>query len=359
MSLRRLTVLVKKELRLMFREPSFLLIGIVLPSVLLAVFGFALSMDIKNIRLAIVRPRTNAAATELASRFQSSDFFSVSFADTSAEGSERLRRHEADACLFLPQHGGVPSIAVNATSPAIAKAYENAIASVVNGAGVHSPRAESALRLSSRVWYNEANASKWHLVPGVIVLVLALIGCMLTSLQMAKEYEQGTLESLYATPATPTEIILAKVVNNFLLGIVSLALCLLAARFVFGVPLRGSLALTVVGAAAFLLSQMALGLVISSATKSQFLSAEIAMIVSFMPVFLLSGFLYEIENMPHFLQAITCILPARWFVEFLQTVLLVGNVQAVLARDLSALAAFTLLFLAASRLLNPKKGAFR
>ena len=351
MNLRRIAVLVKKEMRLMFREPSFFLIGVVLPAVLLAVFGFALSMDIKNVRLAVVQPRTSAAATELVSRFKASDCFSVRIVTSPKEGEDLMRRREADACLFLPQHGGAPSVAVNATSPAIAKAYENATVAVMNGRGSSSP--------GVRVWYNDANDSKWHLVPGVVVLVLALIGCMLTSLQMAKEYEHGTLESLYATPATPLEVILAKIVNNFFLGCVALAICLAAARFVFGVPLRGSVALTVFGASLFLLSQMALGLVISSATKSQFLSAEIAMIVSFMPVFLLSGFLYEIENMPRALQIVTLFLPARWFVEFLQTILLVGDVRTVLLRDLAALAAFTLFFLAVARFLNPKKGTLK
>lgn len=162
---------------------------------------------------------------------------------------------------------------------------------------------------------------------------------------MAKEYEHGTIESLFATPVTAGEILVSKLVSNYLLGMVGLAISLVFSRYLFHVPMLGSLGWVVAGASLFILSQMGLGLVISSLTKSQFLSAQISMIVSFLPVFLLSGFLYEIPNMPKPLQALTALLPARYFVEFLQTAFLVGDVPTVYVCDLLPLVGFTAVFL--------------
>jgi len=153
---------------------------------------------------------------------------------------------------------------------------------------------------------------------------------------------------------TPIEILLAKMVNNYVLGMIGLGISLVFSRFVFGVPMYGSIFWIFIGSSLFLLSQMALGLVISSATKSQFISAQISTLLSFLPVFYLSGFIYEIPNMPEWMQYITYILPARYFVEFLLTSFLVGDVWTIYVQDFLPMLAFTVVFLLWSRKLNPK-----
>lgn len=365
MNLPRIFALVVKEGRQMVREPSNVVIGIVLPVMLLLVFGYGLSLDVRNIRVVVVEPQRTAETAETLARFRGSDHFAVEVVPSVAVASERLAAREADAAVVLRQGAGRKALAhetkalvlVNATCAAIARAYQNAIGQALR----LSVRGDAEFRtvrppqVRARMWFNNANRSAWFLIPGVIVLVMAIIGCMLTSMQMAKEYEHGTIESLFATPVTAGEILVSKLVSNYLLGMVGLAISLVFSRYLFHVPMLGSLGWVVAGASLFILSQMGLGLVISSLTKSQFLSAQISMIVSFLPVFLLSGFLYEIPNMPKPLQTLTALLPARYFVEFLQTAFLVGDVPTVYVRDLLPLVGFTAVFLVIAKFLNPKR----
>jgi len=368
-SWRRLLGLMQKERREMLREPSNILIGIVLPILLLVIFGFGLSLDVKNIRVCVVVPQSNAKATELVGAFRLSEYFVTSTCLDERTAAERLANREIDAAVVLPQHPGTlghngklrVQLLLNATNASIVRAYESAINEVLNSVDSLYTVPEDAVvrkppvRTRSRMWFNDSNDSSWFLVPGVIVIIMALIGCMLTAMQVAREYEHGTMESLFATPVSPTEILLAKMANNFCLGMVGLVISLLFSRWVFGVPMHGSLAWILLGSSLFLLTQMGLGLVISSATKSQFISAQVAMLLSFLPVFYLSGFIYEIPNMPMWMQYVTYLLPARYFVEFLLTSFLVGDVGYIYLRDLLPLVGFTVVFLLISRRLNPKE----
>ncbi len=362
----RLRALVAKERKQMLRDFSNIGVGIVMPLLLLTIFGYGMSLDVKNIRLAIVQPAVTELSSDVIARFANSGYFTTTAVRDTAAGVESVRRHESDAVLILPHdldrrvRAGDASafIGLNASNAAIARMYEGVVRSVLASAiAAHAPPGEPGVVPKVRVRYNEANESAYFLIPGVIVIIMALIGCLLTALQMAKEYEHGNMESLFVTPMTSGEILLAKMANNYLLGMVGLALTLLCARYLFDVPLRGSLALLLIGSSLFLILQMALGLLISSVTKSQFIASQIAMVVSFMPVFLLSGFLYEIPNMPPFLQAVSYALPARYFVDFLQSIFLVGTVPGNVVRNFLAMGAFTVLYLALAKLKNPKRVA--
>lgn len=364
MNYKRLVTLVGKERRQMLRDSSNIAIGIVLPVLMLLIFGYGMSMDVRNINLAIVRPENSETASNIIARFQNSKYFTVNVVTSSAEGVELVRDHKADGCLFLPQNlqrdlqsGDVSiQIGMNAANASIARMYENYIRQVVVSALADGKNGNSfqGATVKNRMWFNKANESAYFMIPGVIVIIMALIGCMLTSLQMAKEYEHGNMESMFVTPMTSGEILLAKMVNNYILGMIGLGISLLFARYLFHVPMRGSLLILLLGSSVFLLLQMAMGLLISSLTKSQFLASQIAMIVSFMPVFLLSGFLYEIPNMPQFLQYFTFLVPARYFVNFLQTIFLVGNVPVNIVYNLSVMSLFTLMLLLLAKLKNPK-----
>jgi ABC-2 type transport system permease protein len=192
--------------------------------------------------------------------------------------------------------------------------------------------------LQTRVWFNEANNSSYFLVPGLIVLVMTLIGGLLTSMVMAREWERGTLEALLVTPVRGDEILLGKTLPYFLLGMIGLAVCVLAAEFLFHVPLRGSLWILLGASMLYVLVALGIGLLISSWVKNQLVASQLTMLVTFMPAFMLSGFLFDLRSVPLIVRLITYVLPARYYVALLQSVFLAGNVWAVILPNTLVLA---------------------
>jgi ABC-2 type transport system permease protein len=207
----------------------------------------------------------------------------------------------------------------------------------------------------SRLWFNGANDSHYFLVPGLIVLVMTLIGASLTTMVVAREWERGTLEALFVTPMRTDEFLLGKTLPYFLLGMIGLTLCFLAARFLFGVPFRGSIWLFGGISTLYLLIALGIGLFISSAVKSQFVASQLTMVVTFLPAMMLSGFIFDLRSMPVAVRAITYVLPARYFVALLQTVFLAGNVWSVILPDSATLAGMVIVLLVLSRRVTRKK----
>jgi ABC-2 type transport system permease protein len=206
-----------------------------------------------------------------------------------------------------------------------------------------------------RLWFNEANESRYFLVPGLIVLIMTLIGALLTALVMAREWERGTLEALFVTPVRVGEILLGKTIPYFLLGLIGLALCIVTARYLFHVPLRGSLVVLIGASMLYLLVALGLGLLISSAAKNQFFASQITILATFLPAVMMSGFLFDLRSMPAAVRVISYIIPARYFVALLQTVFLAGNVWTVIALNGLILAAMATLLLMAARLETRKQ----
>jgi ABC-2 type transport system permease protein len=217
--------------------------------------------------------------------------------------------------------------------------------------GAQGPQPTGSVTIDGRIWFNEANNSTYFLVPGLIVLVMALIGALLTALVMAREWERGTLEALFVTPVRSTEILLGKIVPYFCVGLIGLTLCLFAAKFVFFVPLRGSVIVLVLASMLYLLVALGIGLLISSAVKNQFIASQMALVISFLPALLLSGFLFDLHSVPTVVRFISSILPATYYVELLQTIFLAGNVWSLILKDCAVLAldATILLLLARSK----------
>jgi ABC-2 type transport system permease protein len=199
------------------------------------------------------------------------------------------------------------------------------------------------------MWFNEASSSTWYLVPGLVALVLTLIGAFLTSLLIAREWERGTLESLFVTPVRPLELVLAKLAPYLVIGIIDLVMCLFAARFLFEVPIRGSLGAIVLVSLLYLIVSLSLGLFISGVTRNQFQASQLALLASFMPAMMLSGFIFDLRNMPVAVQVVSQILPATHFMGLIKTLFLAGDNWPMVVREGSILALYGIVLIAASR----------
>ena len=353
-SLKRIGALIVKELHQVVRDPGNVGIAVILPAVLLLLFGYGMSMDIKNVRIAYLAVPASSQSTDLETRLTLSRYFQTTRVFSTREAEEKLRTHEADAFIALQSnapdtlHNGTTKvqIVVNGVNANQATLIRNYLQAVV-GSWASSLGGRTAPVL-------DANDSHYYLVPGVIVTIMTMIGALLTSLVMAREYERGTLESLFVTPVGSGEILTAKAATNFLLGMVSLAISMIFAAFVFGIPIRGSLTLLLAVSALFLIVALGLGLVISTAAKNQFLACQFAIMGTFMPALMLSGFLYDILNMPPAVRAITCIIPARYYVTLLQTLFLAVDIPSVIIPCCITLGVFAVALMGIARLKAPK-----
>lgn len=350
---RRIAALVRKEGVQVLRDPSSIAIGIVLPAILILLFGYGLSLDVLNVPVAVVLEDPSPQATEVAAGFELSPYFNAIPLTSMAQARELMLQRKVDAIIrFRPDFSRqlnagnaqvqVLTHAIDAEHARIVESYaQGAIGLWAGRQGAQGRVVASAgpVNIQNRLWFNEAFDSRYFLVPGLVVLVMTLIGAMLTALVVAREWERGTLEALFVTPVRPDEILLGKTLPYFLLGMIGLALCLLSARFLFHVPFRGSLGVLAGVSVLYLLVTLGIGLLISSSLKNQFVAIMVTMLVTFLPAMMLSGFLFDLRSMPAAVRAVTYVLPARYFVALLQTVFLAGNVWGVILPNAAVLAA--------------------
>jgi len=359
---RRVWALVRKEAHQMVRDPSSIAIGVVLPVLLILLFGYGLSLDVRHVPVAVVLEDPSPAARELAARFQLSPYFDVQLLTAmplaqelmlarKVDGIVRIRpdftRHlsRGDAEVQLLVHG------TDANHARIIQTYaQGAVGQwAARRAAEGHEVATGPVLLRERLWFNEAYESRYFLVPGLIVLIMTLIGALLTALVMAREWERGTLEALFVTPVQADEILLGKTIPYFAMGMVGLALCILASQFLFDVPLRGSVWVLAGVSMLYLLVALGIGLLISSAVKSQFVASQVTLLVTFMPAFMLSGFLFDLRSMPAPVRLITYALPARYYVALLQTIFLAGDVWSVVLPNATVLAGMAAVLLLLTR----------
>ncbi|HUF41039.1 MAG TPA: ABC transporter permease [Verrucomicrobiae bacterium] len=349
---RRIWSLVKKETRQIARDPSSIAIGIVLPVVLILLFGYGMSLDVTQVPVAVVLEDPSPAASELASSFTLSRYFDAQLTVSMRRAEELMRARKVDGIVRLrpdfsrrlASGGAEVQIVVHGVDANRARIIQNyAQGAVAVWAARRGAEGRELLtgpvRVQSRLWFNEANESRHFLVPGLVVLVMTLIGALLTSLVMAREWERGTIEALFVTPVRPEEILLGKTIPYFVLGMIGLGLCLFAAKFLFYVPFRGSLAVLIGVSVLYLLVALALGLLISSAVKNQFVASQITLLVTFLPAVMLSGFLFDLRSLPAAVQLLTYLLPARYYVALLQTIFLAGDIWSVILPNAAVLAA--------------------
>jgi ABC-2 type transport system permease protein len=365
---RRVASLVRKEGRQMIRDPSSIAIGIVLPVILILLFGYGLSLDVTNVPVAVVLEAPSPEAAELAASFQLSPYFDAQLLTSMPEAQRLLLAQRVDGIVRIrPDFArnlalgeAAVEVLVHGTDANRARIIQTYAQGAV-GQWAARQAAEGRLvatgpvALQERLWFNDANDSRYFLVPGLVVLIMTLIGAFLTTMVMAREWERGTLEALFVTPVRPEEILLGKTIPYFALGMIGLALCIVAARLLFHVPLRGSL--WVLGGASmlYLLVALGIGLLISSLTKSQFVASQLTVLITFLPAVMLSGFLFDVRSMPAAVRLITYALPARYFVTLLQTVFLAGDVWSVIVPNTAVLAAMATVLLLLTRWVTRKK----
>ncbi len=333
----------------MVRDPSSILIAIVMPVVLLLIFGYGVSLDTNHLRVALVLEDVGADAQRFAAAVRGSPYIEASLSGSRRAAAQALARGEVRGVIVVPgdfsakvQRGasmGVIQVLADGAEPNTA----NFVAEYAQGiwqtwidqrARNHGVAPPDAIELAPRYWFNATTVSRNYLVPGSISIIMTIIGAMLTSLVVAREWERGTMESLLSTPVTRTELLLSKILPYYGLGMVAMLVCVLVATRLMDVPLRGSPFVLFVATSLFLGSALGLGLLLSTVTRNQFNAAQGALNAAFLPATLLSGFIFEIASMPWLIQMVTFLVPARYFVSVLQTLFQAGEIWPVLLPNL-------------------------
>lgn len=357
----RIKAIARKEAIQILRDPLSLVMAFLMPALLLFIFGYAITLDVNNLRLVVHDSDKTAQSRELVSSFSESGYFTlVDAVDGQAEVDELLDSGKAQAALVIPKDfsqdlktrksAGLQAIVDGSDSntATIAMAYISAITELYSkklGAKV-SPRIEPRVR----VWYNPELKSRNYIIPGLIAVIMMIIAALLTSLTVAREWERGTMEQLISTPVKKPELILGKLAPYFVIGLIDMASAILIAVFLFKVPLNGQPYLLLLLSSLFLFGGLSLGILISIVAKSQLVASQVAMVATFLPAFLLSGFLFAIANMPPPLRAITNIVPARYFVTVTKGIFLKGSPLRLLVTETLFLFVYAVIvFLLANR----------
>ena len=361
-SLRRLLAVILKECTQIERDPSILLIGLFLPLFLLMLFGYGLSMDVKGVPVAIVTEDPSPMTTRITDRFFASDYFAAQKVESRIEAEALLRNREVDAVLHFPSDftrrvlagegaAGLTIHGVDANQATMIRTYVSAtIASHLQSdpklAASATANASSApaVALSTRAWFNEANTSSWYLVPGLLVVTMTLVGSFLTSLVVAREWERGTIESLYTTPIRPWETAVAKIIPNYVVALAGALLALCVGLVAFDIPVNGSVGWLLATLFLYQLLAVLFGLFLSSATKRQFLALQYAVIGSFLPAMMLSGFLFDLRSVPDWISVVGHLLPPTYAIESVKICFLSGGCVDILAQNLLIIALWCVFF---------------
>jgi len=334
----RLGAIARKEVIQLRRDTRSLVLAFLLPLLLLVLFGYAISWDVKDIRLAVLDQDRSADSRALIDAFRASGYFKVQGSlDRSQAIEPLLLRGSSQMVLVVPPdfsarlRTGKTAVlqalvdGSDANTATIVLAYAN---SIVRSFGLvtqlDARRVRPAITAESRVWYNEQLLSRNMIVPGLIAVIMMIVAAMLTSLTIAREWERGTMEQLASTPVSRSEVVVGKLLPYVAIGLIDVILCAALGVWLFDVPLRGSVLLLLVLSTAYVIGSLGLGIFISAVTRSQLLATQVSMLVTFLPAFLMSGFMYAIDVMPKALQALTYLVPARYFLVVTRGIFLKG-----------------------------------
>ncbi len=356
--LMRLSGMVRKEWLQVIRDPSSIAIAFFLPILLLLIFGYGVSLDAKDVRIGLVVEQADGPSLSFVGGFEQTPYFRPTSFPTIQEAEVALRAAQIDGIVWLRHNFGSvyrsqqsPPIGlivngVDANTARLIEGYVQGIwfAWLEQQAERAGTELRSPVQLEQRIWYNPEVRSTDFLVPGVLAVIMTLIGALLTALVIAREWERGTMEALLVTRISAPEILVGKLIPYFILGLGGLLLSLSMAHFFFHVPIRGSMWLLLGTSALFLWVALGMGFFISTVFKSQFVAALVAMVSTFLPAFILSGFIFDIQSMPKIIQGLTHLIAARYYVAILQTLFLVGDVWSVVLPNSLALVAMGLFF---------------
>jgi len=347
----RLKGMVIKESLQILRDPSSIAIAFVLPVVLLFLFGYGVSLDAKHIPVGLVVEQPDTTTASLVDSFSQSDYFSPQYFHSIQSAETALKDRKIDGIVWLKNNfssqllaGQSPQIAVrvngvNSNQAGITQGYIEGVwlSWLQHYAQKSGQPFKQVVQLHQRVWFNPALNSSLFLVPGLIAIIMTLIGSLLTSMVVAREWDRGTMEAILVTPLRINEFLIGKLIPYFMLGMGSMLFTVALAIWQFDVPLRGSFWVLLLASTLFMLVSLAIGLLISIVAKNQFIAGQISIIVTFLPAFMLSGFIFDINSMTTAVQFITHIVPARYFVAILQTLFLAGDIWPVLFANMGAL----------------------
>jgi ABC-2 type transport system permease protein len=348
----RLFALCRKETAQIVRDPSSILIAAVLPVALLFIFGYGVNLDANRVRVGVVVEDSGAEAHRFLQVLQGSPYFDLEQESSrkrlqarlasgdlrgmivvSSDFSAKVRQGQGEAAIELVADGAEPN-----TANFLASYFQGAWQTWLEQRGRDQGQAPAPQAgLSPRYWFNPSTVSRNYLVPGSICVIMTIIGALLTSLVIAREWERGTMEALLATPVTRGELLLSKILPYYLLGLCALMLCVGVSTLVMDVPFRGSLlALFLVGSL-FLGSGLGLGLLLSTVMRNQFYAAQSALVAGFLPSVMLSGFVFEINSMPAPVRFVSYFIPARYLVSALQTIFQAGDIWPLLLVNIAFL----------------------
>jgi ABC-2 type transport system permease protein len=365
MSGHRVLAIMRKEIIQIRRDPRSLLTILAMPLIQLFIYGYAVNLDAKHVPLCLYDRDGSQESRGLLTHFQATDYFDVvHIADSYADVVRQIDRDACTIAIVVPSqfseglrstgHTSVQALvdASDSNTASLGMGYAQGIVQAYAGdvqldwqRRLRGAGGTSSVSFEPRTLFNEDLESMANIVPGVVALVMAVVGSFLTSLTIAREWERGTMEQLIATPIGPFEIQLGKLIPYFVIGIADTAICAVIAVWWFKVPFRGSWAVFCGCSMLFLTAVLSLGYYISVTSKSQVGASQMAMLTTFLPTFLLSGFIFPIEQMPVVVQWVTRILPGRYYVAILRSVFLKGTPTSLLLEPIGALALIALVLI--------------
>jgi len=362
--LRRVIGLVRKEILQVRRDASSYLIAGVMPLLLLFIYGYGVTLDLRRIPLALVIERSTPEAETMLASFRNSPYFDVVVTHHRANVEDRLVAGTVKGVVVIADdfadriargETAPIQVIVDGSDPNTAGLVFNYVQGVwanwldiasIERRGTVAPRQTiGTVVIDPRYWFNPDVRSQNFLIPGSVAIIMTLIGTLLTALVVAREWERGTIEALMATPMGRSEFLLGKLIPYYVLGMAAMGISVVTAVQVFHVPYRGSVFALLVVSSTFLIAMLSLGLLISTITRNQFAASQAALLTAFLPAFELSGFIFEIDAMPRPIRLITYLMPARYFVSSLQTLFLAGDVWSVLGPATLALVAISTVLL--------------
>lgn len=355
----RLRGFLRKEWLQIIRDPSSIVVAVILPLAMLFLFGFGVTLDATDQQVAVVIETPAPEAQDFLASLRANHYVVPQLSPDRPTATEWLRSGKVKGMIVFAedfgermQRGGEAPIQVlvNGTDANTARLVLGYIQGVwaawLAHRGYTNPGSMPPLvDVQYRVWFNEALNSHWSLVPGLIAVIMTLIGALLTAMVVAREWERGTMEALLTTPLTRTEFLLGKIIPYFGLGMAGMAISVVFAVLAFGLTFKGSILVMLLASSVFMLVVLGIGLMASTITRNQFSASMMALTATMLPGFLLSGFIFDIRSMVKPVQIITRIIPARYFVDILKTLFLAGDIWPVILPNLIALIVIAALFI--------------